>query len=181
MGRRAGCCAVYLEHLAAVGSRTLPPGTVARDTDTSVWPSSCCGRLVLILIRLVDRSKRQERLRQTNRDLTFLWSFTGLTTSQSFPQERIQGMISSREFRVKDSSRLPSANSWICWLKCRFLSHTRCAARPEKLQNASRANIKRGARRSGLESKRTVCAAAEMLCQERGFFALRAILTAHSE
>jgi hypothetical protein len=36
--------------------------------------------------------------------LTFFRSFTGLTTSQSFPQERIQGIISSREFRVKESS-----------------------------------------------------------------------------
>ena len=43
--------------------------------------------------------------------LTFFRSFAGLTTSQFFPQERIQGMISSKEFRVKESSRLPSANS----------------------------------------------------------------------
>ena len=87
---------------------------------------------------LGERTLRAERLSSqenlshwTDRDLTFLPSFAGLTTSQSFPQERIHGMISSREFRVKESPRLPPANCWICWLECQFSSRTSCAARPE--------------------------------------------------
>jgi len=43
-------------------------------------------------------------------------------------------MISSREFRVNVGSRLPPANSWICWLECQFRSRTSCAARPENLK-----------------------------------------------
>jgi hypothetical protein len=45
--------------------------------------------------------------------LTFFRSFAGLTTSQFFPQERIQGMISSRELRVKAISRSRDGASWL--------------------------------------------------------------------
>ena len=65
-------------------------------------------------------------------DSTFLCNSGGLRTRHSFPQERIQGTISSSAFSVILSSSVPSANSWIRWLRCQCRSRTSCAARPEK-------------------------------------------------
>jgi hypothetical protein len=66
------------------------------------------------------------------RELTFFCNMAGLRIRQFFPQDKIQGTISSSELSVSLTSKVPSANSWILWLGCQFRSRTSCAARPEK-------------------------------------------------
>jgi hypothetical protein len=45
--------------------------------------------------------------------LTFFCNTAGLRTLQFLPQDRIQGTISSSEFNVILSSKVPSVDSWI--------------------------------------------------------------------
>ena len=59
----------------------------------------------------------------------FCNSSFGFRTLQCSPHERIQGRISSKEFRVRWISRSPLVNSWIRWELCQVLSRTNWAAK----------------------------------------------------